>query len=248
MRVGTVLCVLSIALLAACGSTQQTGGGGTRTELTIHSVNSEVGRAEFHLTCDPPGGDLPNPAQACSALSQEPNLVQHPKPFTCAGGMFSWWDIEIRGRLDGEPISTDTSTCWTTQMDMLGALGMDWDVLQAHLLPRRHRDVAPETTQVFEAGELDVADEVACDIRGHHLAAGVPEYTGRGGVAIGYDGLHIVPVTMTIERKDDGSVEVACHTGRTGRSYLTPAANSRYAGKSSSHRAFATSRRSLPER
>jgi hypothetical protein len=215
VRIGAIFCVLSIMYVTACGSTQQSGGGGgAGTELTIRSVNSEVGRAEFHLSCDPPGGDLPDPAHACSALSQHPALVKRPKPFTCLGGTFSWWEIEIRGQLDGEPISTDTSTCWTTQMDMLGALGMDWDVLQAHLLPRRHREVLPETTRVFKAGELDVADEVACDIRGHHLAAGVPEYTDGVPLTVGYDGLHIVPVTMAVERQDDGSVEVACHTGK----------------------------------
>jgi hypothetical protein len=131
----------------------------------------------------------------------------------CIGGTFSWWDIEIRGHLGGAPISTDVSTCWTTQMELLKALGMDDKVLAAHMLPRVHKEVLPETTHVFAPGELQVADVVTCDIRGHHLEAGVPAYTG-GPLTVGYDGLNIVPVTMTVERGDDGSVEVACHTGK----------------------------------
>lgn len=213
MRIGTILlCVLSVMCLTSCGATQRPSGGGG-TELTIRSVNSEVGRAEFHLTCDPPGGDLPHAVQSCAALSKSPELVKHPKRLICAGGTFSWWDIEIRGELDGEPISTDTSTCWTTQMELLGTLGLDDKVLEAHLIPRAHKEVLPGTTHVFAPGEIEVADEVTCDIRGHHLEAGVPAYTA-GPLTVGYDGLNIIPVTMTVQRHDDGSVEVACHTGK----------------------------------
>jgi hypothetical protein len=192
-------------------------GGGSGSEITISSVNSEVGRAKFHLSCDPPGGDLPHPVEACAALSKKPELLEHPKPFTCAGGTFSWWDIEIRGRFDGKPIATDVSTCWTAQMEMLEALGMDDKVLEAHMLPRAHKEVLPGTTHVFAPGEIEVADEVTCDIRGHHLEAGVPAYTG-GPVTVGYDGLNILPVTMTVQRHDDGSVEAACHTGQVAAS------------------------------
>jgi hypothetical protein len=212
VRIGAIFCLLSIMYLAGCGSTQRPGGG-SGTEITISSVNSSVGRAQFHLSCDPPGGDLPDPAQACAALSKTPELLQHPKPFVCAGGMFSWWEIEIRGRFDGEPIVTDVSTCWTTQMELLKAFGMDDNVLGAHMLPRAHKEVLPGTTHVFAPGEIQVADVVTCDIRGHHLEVGVPVYTG-GPVTVGYDGLNIAPVAMTVERRDDGSVEVACHTGK----------------------------------
>jgi hypothetical protein len=154
---------------------------------------------------------LPDPVRACAALAKDPELVTAPKRFLCAGGMFSWWDVTISGRLAGNPIDTDFSTCWTTQMATLERFEMDWKVLQAHLLPRRHETVLPETRRVFEPGALEVADLITCDIRSHHLEAGVPTYTG-GPLNVGYNGANIVGVTMTVERYDDGSVAVDCHT------------------------------------
>jgi hypothetical protein len=89
------------------------------TDLTLLAVNPCVGRAAFHLACAPTGGDLGNPARACAALVARPQLVTSPKPFTCFGGTFSWWDISITGRLRGRRIHTHTSTCWTPQMAMI---------------------------------------------------------------------------------------------------------------------------------
>lgn len=193
--------------LAGCGQ----GPGAAGTDLTIRAVNSDVGRAEFHLSCEPAGGDLPDPARACAALAESPDLVTSPKRFVCAGGTWSSWGITINGSLDGKPIDTEFSTCWTEQMPTLGRLGMSWKVLESHLLPRRHEQVLPETRHVFEPGVLEVADLITCDIRGHHLEAGVPEYTGEP-LTVGYNGANIVGVTMTVERHDDGSVVADCHT------------------------------------
>ena len=184
---------------------------GSDTQLTIRAVNSSVGRSEFHLSCEPPGGDLPDPARACAALTKDPGLVTKPKPFTCAGGTFSWWDVEITGQLSGKPLDTKFSTCWTIQMATLERFGMDTNVLEAHMLPRRHEFVLPETRRVFEPGTLEVGDEITCDIRGHHLDAGVPSNTGEP-MSIGYNGRYIVGVTMTVERHEDGSVVADCHT------------------------------------
>lgn len=175
-------------------------------------MNTSVGRSEFHLTCKPPGGDLPDAASACAALARSPELIKHPSPFTCAGGTFSWWDLTIRGRIDGAPVDVDFSTCWTVQMATLERLGIGPDsVLRDHLLPRRHEEVLAGTTHVFAAGELDVADLVSCDIHGHHLEAGVPS-SAEQPATIGYNGANIVGVTMTVERHQDGSVEADCHT------------------------------------
>jgi hypothetical protein len=182
-----------------------------RTELTIRAVNTTVGRTEFHLSCKPPGGDLPDPTRACAALAKSPELVTQPKAFICAGGTFSWWDVTIRGWLDGEAIDKKFSTCWTPQMETLGRFGMTWQVLQKHLLPRRHETVLPRTTHVFEPGALDVGDLITCDIRGHHLELGVPNYTGSPAT-VGYNGANITGITMTVERRDDGSVVADCHT------------------------------------
>ena len=127
------LCSFLVAgSLAGCGSRAVTPS----TDLTLLAVNQSVGRAALHLTCRPDGGDLRNPARACAALAAQPELVTSPKPFTCFGGRFSWWDVTITGRLHGRPIRSHTSTCWTPQMAMIDRLGISWKSLQAHLLPR----------------------------------------------------------------------------------------------------------------
>jgi hypothetical protein len=118
--------------LTGCGS----GESSRPTKLTFLAVNPFVGRAAFHLTCSPPGGDLRYPARACSAVAARPQLVANPKPFTCRGGPTSWWAITITGRLRGRQIRTHVATCWTPQMALIGRLGMGRQ-LQAHLLPQR---------------------------------------------------------------------------------------------------------------
>jgi hypothetical protein len=177
----------------------------------MRAINRDVGRSVFHLDCEPAGGDLPDPARACAALATTPALVTKPEPFICAGGTTSWWDVTISGQLNGKAIDRAFSTCWTPQMATLGHFGMSWDVLQEHLLPRRHEVLLPETTRVFPPGVLQPADLVTCDIRGHHLEFGVPAYAGPGG-SVGYNGANIVGVTLTFARHRDGSVDASCHT------------------------------------
>jgi hypothetical protein len=176
------------------------------------AVNSYVGRSVFHLDCTPAGGDLPDPARACAALAHSPQLISEPKPFVCGGGTFSWWDVTISGRLNDKPIRRTFSTCWTPQMATLGRFGMSWAVLQKHLLPRRHEAVMPGTTHVFAAGLLRPADLITCDIRGHHLALGVPNSAGRGA-SVGYSGAKIASVTLTVIQRRDDSVSATCHAG-----------------------------------
>lgn len=202
MRLRGLLFLLLIPTLAGCAIAQDQAAEGT--ELTIRAVNSGVGRAEFHLSCEPPRGDLPDPARACAALSRAPDLVTHPEPIGCRA-QWCAWDVTIEGSLDGKSIDTDFVTYWTEQT--LG-LGISRVVLQKNLLPRRHEELLPETKRVFEPGELEVADLITCDIRGHHLEAGVPSDTGP--LTVGYSGA-TVGVYLTVQRREDGSVVADCH-------------------------------------
>jgi hypothetical protein len=199
-------CLLA-ASLSGCGS----GSASRSTHLTLLAVNPSVGRAAFHLTCAPPGGDLGNPARACAALNAHPQLVTDPKPFTCMGGMFSWWDVTITGRLHGRRIHTHTSTCWTPQMAMLRRLGMGWPSLRAHMLPRRHEAVLSSATETFPGGVLRPGDLVTCTILGHRLAEGVP--LAYGTASNGYGGKNVTSVTLAVTRNRDGSVTASCHVG-----------------------------------
>ena len=205
MRCSALLAVLVVCLTGCGGTTHE-------TQLTIDALNSWVGHAAFHLECGPTGGDLPNPARACVALQRSPALVTKPKPFVCAGGTFSWWDVTIAGHLNGAPLRRTFSTCWAPQMATLGRFGLGWTVLQKHLLPRRHEAVLPGTRRVFAPGELHATDLVTCDIHGHHLELGVP--TGVGpGASTGWSGAHVVPVTLRVGLNGDGSVTASCHRG-----------------------------------
>jgi hypothetical protein len=205
-RRGLVLICLA-ALLAGCGGHAVTPS----TDLTLLAVNPHVGRAVFHVACGPPGGDLADPGRACAALAAQPDLVTRPKPFTCHGGMFSWWDITITGRLDGRPVRTHTSTCWTPQMAMIGRLGIGWQALQAHLLPRRRETVMPGARRTFPSGQLRPGDLVTCEILGHKLEDGVPIEVVTSST--GYGGKDVVSVTLSVTHDRDGSVTASCHKG-----------------------------------
>jgi hypothetical protein len=200
-------CVVVLAAsLGGCG-----GRAAASTSLTLLAVNPFVGRAAFHLSCGPSGGDLRDPAQACAALAARPELVTKPKPFVCRGGTTSWWDLTISGRLRGRAVRVHTSTCWTPQMATIRRLGIGWQSLHAHLLPRRRETVMPTERRAFPAGVLRPGDLVTCRILGHSLEAGVPIAYGTGG--IGWGGKDVVPVTLGITRHPDGSVTASCHTG-----------------------------------
>jgi hypothetical protein len=208
LRVGLVICLL---LIAASLVGWSDGAAQPSTQLRILALNSHVGRAAFHLACEPPRGDVGDPARACAALANQPELVTRPKPFVCLGGPFSWWDITITGRLQGRPIRTHTSTCWTPQMELIGRLGIGRS-LQAHLLPRRRRAVMPGIPRTFSPGLLRPADLVTCNILGHKLEQGVPIQIGTSST--GYGGKNVPPVVLSVTHNRDGSVRASCRKGK----------------------------------
>ena len=130
MLVKALIAAATAATLAVAGC-----GGRDDTSLTIEARNSFLGTASFALRCDPPSGDLPDPPRACATIERRPRLVLEPQSFTCAGGTFSWWDVRIRGRLEGDAVDVETSTCWTEQMPLIAALGIGSETLQRHIDP-----------------------------------------------------------------------------------------------------------------
>jgi hypothetical protein len=182
------------------------------TKLTVVALNSWVGRAVFHIDCNPAGGDIPSPARACFALARTPQLVTSPTPFTCFGGTSSWWDVAISGRFHGKKIRRTFSTCWTPQMTTIGRLRLGWTVLQRHLVARRVQAVMPGTSTVFRPGELRAADLVTCTILGHRLQLGVPIDVGPTS-STGFGGANGTTVTLSAARRRDGSVAAGCRSG-----------------------------------
>jgi hypothetical protein len=184
--------------------------------LTVDALNQSVGQAVFHLQCSPPdvvGGDLPEASKACAILADEPELITDPKPFTCVGSEFSWWDVRISGDLNGEPVDQSFSTCWTPQMDTLGRLNLTWEVLEAHLVPRRKETVLAGEEKVFPPGVLRATDLVTCDILSHHLEVGVPLEASGQPSSEGYSGANVETVTLGVALNADGSVSASCRRG-----------------------------------
>lgn len=118
-RSALVLALLTVALslLTACA-----GEDSAETELTLVAHNSSVGRATFTLFCEPSGGDVPDPAAACSALSANPGLIRDFALLGCFGG--TWWDVEFTGHFRGKAVDVATSGCWTPQLELVRALGI----------------------------------------------------------------------------------------------------------------------------
>jgi hypothetical protein len=203
-----VAAILLALAVAGCGGVSRS----PETQLTMTGVNTWVGRAVFHLECGPPGGDLPRPARACSALRKDPALITDPQPFNCIGGFSSWWSVAITGRLNGRPFSGGFATCWTPQMPTLGRFGMSWDVLRKHLVNPRTGVVLPGTRRRFGPGELRTADFITCDIHSHHLKLGVPPPTPRDqSSSVGWGGANVVSVELRATHHPDGSVTAVCH-------------------------------------
>jgi hypothetical protein len=178
--------------------------------LSLLAVNQDIGRAVFHVRCAPARGDLPDNAAACAALASTPDLVTSPKPFTCAGGTSSWWNITISGRIDGHPLTHTVSTCWTPQMAMIRRLGIGSNrTLLSHLLPRREATVLPGIARSFPPGALRPGDLITCKILGHRLESGVP---GRSDLPmdIGCYGADVVPTSCPSRWGSRGSATAPC--------------------------------------
>lgn len=205
------LVVLTIAVLVLAGSASRAEArpASPSTSLTIVALNAQVGRAVFHLQCDPSGGDMPNPTKACAALAEQPDLITNPKPFVCRGGPQSQWLIKISGRFNEQLPNLSFSTCWTFQTPLIARFGLTWKILRKHLVPRRRQSLRAGRTARFPPGALRATDLVSCDILGHHLAVGVPVEAG-GSATMSYGGTHPI-VVLTVTHNRDGSVTARCY-------------------------------------
>jgi len=127
---GLIGTALLVAVLAACGNQSK------NTSLKLVADNGFGSKAVFHLRCNPPGGDIARPAQACAALKEYPGALLHPRPFLC---FMDYWKIAISGRFEGRRVKVKTDTCWTPQMELIDRLGIAKQ-LEAHFVsygPRR---------------------------------------------------------------------------------------------------------------
>jgi hypothetical protein len=96
---------VAVAALAACGGTEG-------TELSIEVVNG-FGEQHYRLTCEPAGGDVPQPTELCSLLADNADVMLfRPKDNKmCAGGLGTV-HLHVRGAFDGRGVdATEIDAC-----------------------------------------------------------------------------------------------------------------------------------------
>ena len=133
------LALLAVLLpLAACsgggGDTVRTapspsaaGSPAPATELVVEAVlGPGTGPVRATLTCYPPSGDHPEPAQACAALAeQSAPFAPLPADLGCTEQYGGPQTARVTGTWDGEPVDlalSRTDGCAITQWDSLGPL------------------------------------------------------------------------------------------------------------------------------
>jgi hypothetical protein len=175
-------------------------------KLTVLAVTGE-GRALFHLTCDPPGGNVAAPARACAAIAAQRSLVTDPKPFFDSGPNTVYFTIT--GHLDGKPVHFSGESSWTPQMELIDKLGLAGrDGQPLRLERRRHGFVGVGQTRTFAPAVLRPGDLVTCRVRhryqGRQLAMGVPIHRGLGNM------MGANPGVMEVRVRADGAVIASC--------------------------------------
>ena len=128
MRV--LLPTLPLVLLSAAGCS---GGddrvaaapAGTALQVQVVEAPGEQPHT-WTLTCDPPGGDHPDPQAACADLARTPDpLAPLPADAVCTELYGGPQTAVVRGTLDGREVSLElsrTDGCRTDQWDRLGAV------------------------------------------------------------------------------------------------------------------------------
>lgn len=114
MRRLVPLALLALALLSACGGddgASTAGGGATALQIELWPAGEGRGAAvTATLTCDPAGGELPDPAAACAALAAEAAALEPVPPDTACTELYGGPEqARITGTLDGAPVDASLS-------------------------------------------------------------------------------------------------------------------------------------------
>jgi hypothetical protein len=99
-------------------------------------------------------------------------------------------------------------------MNLIGRLGLSWNVLEAHLVTRRVKTVPAGEQVRIHRGVLRPTDLVVCTIGGRKLSVGVPEISNVTS-SNGFGGANVQDVELEVDRLPDGSVLASCHDGMT---------------------------------
>lgn len=125
------LAVAALVVVAACGSSEDAPGeggsaGDTGTSLTIVvTPDKGVPPKTYTLTCDPAGGDHPQPPQACDALADAGAEIFDPLPndAVCTLLYGGPQTATVSGTYQGRVVDADFNRedgCQTVRWDTLG--------------------------------------------------------------------------------------------------------------------------------
>jgi hypothetical protein len=115
MRHLAPIALVALALLSACGGddggASTAGDGATALAVELWPAGEGQGTAvTATLTCDPAGGDLPDPAAACAALAAEADALEPVPPDTACTELYGGPEqARITGSLDGAPVDASLS-------------------------------------------------------------------------------------------------------------------------------------------
>lgn len=108
--------LLALVLLVGCGGADDAADGGapgaTALEIAVWPAGEGEGSAvTATLTCDPAGGDLPDPAAACAALAGDGAAALAPVAgdAICTELYGGREEARITGTLDGAPVDAALS-------------------------------------------------------------------------------------------------------------------------------------------
>jgi hypothetical protein len=118
--------LLALLPLAACGGTSSDSVSGTEspTRLVVEQTTDRT--QSWTLTCDPSGGDHPDPAAACAALNSVADpFAPLPADIVCTQQYGGPQTARITGTFRGAPVDLELSRidgCRISQWDRLGAV------------------------------------------------------------------------------------------------------------------------------
>jgi hypothetical protein len=74
------------------------------------TVSNAFGHDNYELSCDPPGGNTPDPASLCRAVRSHPEVLLEEKGPPCWGGTWTI-HLHVSGVWDGAAVDADVDTC-----------------------------------------------------------------------------------------------------------------------------------------
>ncbi|MFC5678096.1 SSI family serine proteinase inhibitor [Aeromicrobium endophyticum] len=139
MRSPVVVALVALAALSACGSESSDGGtasgdgptSAVKTSLTIDVTPGEGADPKtYTLTCDPAGGDHPQPEQACDAIAAAGASVFEPvsSDTTCTMVFGGPQKATITGTYQGKDVDASFSRengCEIDRWEKLGTTVFD---------------------------------------------------------------------------------------------------------------------------